>query len=58
VGATLMFQFINVFNHVRLSDPYLDITDPADWGVLGTSNPNGGRINSPRHMEFGIRLHF
>jgi len=53
-----MFQFINVFNHVRLSDPYLDITDPADWGVLGTSNPNGGRINSPRHMEFGIRLHF
>jgi len=58
VGATLMFQFVNVFNHVRLADPYLDISDPADFGVLGTSNLNGGQINSPRNMEFGIRIHF
>jgi hypothetical protein len=58
VGATLMFQFTNLFNHVRLTDPYLDITDPADFGVLGTSNPNGGQANAPRNMEFGIRVHF
>jgi hypothetical protein len=59
VGATLMFQFTNLLNHVRLGDPYLDISDPADFGVLGTSNPlNGGQINQPRNMEFGLRVHF
>ncbi len=58
VGATLIFQFTNIFNHVILTNPYLDITDPADFGVLGTSNPNGGQSNQPRQMEFGIRLHF
>ncbi|MGO9259000.1 MAG: carboxypeptidase-like regulatory domain-containing protein [Bryobacteraceae bacterium] len=58
VGATLIFQFTNLFNHVRLTDPYLDITDPADFGVLGTSNPNGGQENTPRNMEFGLRIHF
>jgi hypothetical protein len=58
VGATLIFQFTNLFNHVRLTDPYLDITDPADFGVLGTSNPNGGQANTPRNMEFGLRIHF
>ena len=58
VGATLQFQFVNVFNHVVLNDPYLDISDPADFGVLGTSNPNGGQGNAPRSLEFGIRVHF
>ena len=58
VGATLMFQFVNIFNHVNFNDPYLDISDPADFGVLGTSNPNGGQSNTPRNIEFGIRVHF
>ena len=58
VGATLQFQFVNIFNHVGLNDPYLDISDPNDFGVLGTSNPNGGQFNSPRNIEFGIRVHW
>ena len=58
VGATLIFQFTNVFNHVNFNNPYLDISDPADFGVLGTSNPNGGQSNTPRNMEFGLRIHF
>jgi len=58
VGATLIFQFQNVFNHVQLSNPYLDISDPGDFGVLGTSNPNGGQSNGPRNVEFGVRVHF
>jgi hypothetical protein len=58
IGATLQFQFVNVFNHVVLNDPYLDISDPADFGILGTSSPNGGQANSPRSLEFGIRIHF
>ena len=56
VGATLIFQFVNLFNHTQLNDPYLDIADPQDWGVLGA--PNGGQANVPRSMEFGIRIHW
>jgi hypothetical protein len=58
VGATLLFQFTNLLNHVQLADPYLCTCDPADFGVIGTNNPNGGQVNSPRNMEFGLRVHF
>lgn len=58
VAATIAFQFTNVFNHVVLNDPYLSIGDPADWGVLGSNNPNGGQLNSPRQLTFLLRLRF
>jgi hypothetical protein len=58
IGATLIFQFTNIFNHTQLLDPYLDLTDPQDFGVLGAPNPNGALFNSPRSMEFGLRIHF
>jgi len=56
VAATLSFQFVNVFNHVVLADPYLDITSPADWGVLGANEYGQG--NSPRNLTFNLRLRF
>jgi hypothetical protein len=34
------------------------VLDPAEFGVLGSNNPNGGQANSPRNMEFGLRVHF
>jgi hypothetical protein len=58
VGATLIFQFTNLLNHTQLADPYLDISDPNDFGVLGTNNPNGSLQNGPRNMSFGLRVHF
>jgi hypothetical protein len=58
IGATLIFQFTNIFNHTQLVDPYLDLSDPANFGVLGAPNPNGGVANTPRQMEFGLRIHF
>ena len=61
VGATLIFQFTNLLNHVQMYNPYLDISDPSDFGVMGTNNPNaspGGQANTPRNMEFGLRVHF
>ncbi len=59
VGATLLFQFTNVFNHVVMRDPYLDVSDPANFGVIGSGNPNGtGQVNTPRQIEFGLRVHF
>ena len=56
VAATLSFQFVNVFNHVALADPNLNISSPNDWGVLG-SNENG-QLNSPRQLTFSLRLRF
>jgi hypothetical protein len=54
--------FINVLNHVVFTDPgpspapfpgdYLDTSNPPTWGVLP------GQANTPRTMEFGIRLNF
>jgi len=41
-----------------LNDPYLDISDPADFGVMGSNNPNGSLANQPRNMSFGLRIHF
>jgi hypothetical protein len=59
VSMTLSFQFVNLLNHVRLGDPYLDISDPGDFGVLGSNNPgNGGQTNSPRTITFNLRLKF
>jgi hypothetical protein len=60
VGATLMFQFTNLLNHTQLADPYLDISDPANFGVMGTNNPwtGYGQSNTPRQMSFGLRIHW
>jgi hypothetical protein len=60
VGATLIFQFTNLLNHTQLGDPYLDISDPQDFGVIGSNNPYNtpGQSNLPRNMSFGLRIHF
>jgi hypothetical protein len=61
IFATLSFQFTNLFNHVVLYDPYLDLSDPADFGVLGSNNPNGsgqGQSNKPRQITFNLRVKF
>ena len=48
VSGTLSFQFINVFNHVILNDPYLDLSDAADFGVLGSNNPTSAAKRTRR----------
>jgi hypothetical protein len=56
--GTLSFEFTNMFNHVVLNDPYLDLSDPANFGVLGSNNPNGGQTNSPRQLTFYLHIRF
>ena len=58
---TLSIQVTNLFNHVVLNDPYLDLSDPADFGVLGSNNPGyspGGQLNNPRQITFNLRVRF
>ena len=51
-GADLSFQFTNVFNHMALANPTLTLTTPTTFGRIN------GQANTPRQMEFGLRLHF
>ena len=52
VGATLSFQFTNVLNHMQPSTGALSLSSPATFGRIT------GQSNTPRQMEFGLRLHF
>ena len=52
VGASLIFQITNVFNHAVLSNPSMNLLSPTLFGRIT------GQANTPRNMEFGIRLHF
>jgi len=52
MGATLSFQFLNVLNHFQPANPTLNIDSPGSFGVIT------GQSNTPRQMEFGLRLFF
>ncbi len=61
VGATLSFQITNVLNHVQLGDPVgtstnsttnLSINNLTNFGKITT------QANTPRNMEFGLRVFF
>jgi hypothetical protein len=52
INAMLMFQFTNVLNHFQPANPALNIDSPQTWGVISA------QANSPRSMEFGLRLRF
>ena len=64
-GATFIATFSNLTNHPQLHDPYLDLQDPLDFGVIsggpfGSATQSGSQGNGalPRQIEFGLRLHF
>lgn len=52
VSATLIFQFTNILNHFQASNPTLNIDSPQTFGVVN------GQANTPRQLEFGLRIHF
>ena len=52
MGADFSFQFTNVMNHVAMGNPALTLTTPSTFGRIT------GQANTPRNMEFGLRLHF
>jgi hypothetical protein len=52
LGATLLFQITNVLNHMQPSGPSLSLTSPTAFGKITS------QANTPRNMEFGLRVHF
>ncbi len=57
IGATIMFQFVNILNHFVPADPSPSISSPTSFGVVTGqfTTPNGAQA---RWMEFGLRLRF
>jgi hypothetical protein len=51
-GAELNIAFTNVMNHVVMGSPTLTTTSPSTFGRITS------QTNTPRNMEFGLRLHF
>ena len=45
-------RFLGLLNHVLMGNPSLSITSPTSFGRIT------GTANTPRNMEFGLRLHF
>jgi hypothetical protein len=64
-GMTFFSTMSNILNHPQFTDPYLDLQDPADFGSLypgisGNVPPFSAtaQLNSPRQIEFGLRIKF
>lgn len=51
-GVMLFFTITNVLNHFQPSNPSFSLTSPTTFGQIT------GQSNTPRNMEFGIRVHF
>jgi hypothetical protein len=52
VGAQFFFTFTNVLNHFQPSGGATTLTSPSSFGQITS------QANSPRSMEFGLRIHF
>jgi hypothetical protein len=52
VGVTFFVAVTNILNHFQPSGPSLSLTGPTTFGQIT------GQSNTPRNMEFGIRIHF
>ena len=52
LGAQFFFTFTNIFNHFQPSTPGSSLTSPTSFGQIT------GQSNTPRSLEFGLRLHF
>ena len=52
VGAQFFFTFTNIMNHFQPGGFGSSLTSPTSFGQIT------GQGNSPRSMEFGLRIHF
>jgi hypothetical protein len=53
VGASLTFAFTNIMNHFQPGGPSsLSLTSPTTFGRITTQS------NTPRNLEFGLRVYF
>ena len=52
VGAQVFFTFTNIFNHFNPSNGSFSLNSTTTFGQIT------GQSNTPRNLEFGLRIHF
>jgi len=52
IGMSFLAQFANVLNKFQPSNPTLTLDSPASFGNITS------QANTPRQIEFGLRVHF
>jgi Carboxypeptidase regulatory-like domain len=52
IGMTFLAQFANVLNKFQPDNPSMTLDNPASFGNITT------QANTPRQIEFGLRVHF
>ena len=52
VGAQLFFTFTNILNHFNPSNGTFSLNSTTSFGQIT------GQSNTPRNLEFGLRIHF
>lgn len=48
----------NLFNNVNFANPTLDLTNPASFGVVTSTNTPTNRNSSARYLQLGLRIEF
>jgi len=51
-------QFLNLFNNVNFSNPFLFLQNPSSFGAITSSFVPANRTNSARWIELGLRVSF
>jgi Carboxypeptidase regulatory-like domain len=51
-GAQIFIAITNAPNHFQAANPSLSLTSPTSFGQISS------QANTPRNMEFGLRVHF
>ncbi len=52
VGVMHFFTITNVLSHYQPGNPSFSLTTPTSFGQITS------QVNTPRNMEFGVRVHF
>jgi len=63
VNIALYCHMFNAFNHTQFWQPFLDLSDPYDFGVMGSTGINGSQYGNfqgayTRVIEVGARFSF
>ncbi len=52
IGMMFLAQFANVLNKFQPGNPSMSLDNPTSFGNITT------QANTPRQIEFGLRVHF
>lgn len=58
VKVEISADAFNLFNNVNFANPSLDLTNPATFGVISSTQLFTNRNSSARYLQLGLRVEF